>query len=46
MKKIMPSINNFPIFLQFCDLEYEGKKPNLSKIDSLCTVGNLANYII
>ena len=46
MKKVIPSINNFPIFLHFGDLEYEGKKTNLSKIDSLCTVGNLANYII
>ena len=48
MKEIMPCINNFSIFLQhFCDLEYNGEKNlNLSKIDSLGLVGNLANYII
>ena len=48
MKEIIPSINNFPIFLQhFCDLEYDEKKKNLnlSKIDSLGSVGNLVNYI-
>ena len=27
MKEIIPSTNNFPIFLQhFCDLEYDEKK--------------------
>ena len=46
MKEMIPSVNNFPIFLEhFCDLEYDEKKNlNLSKIDSLGSVGNLANY--
>ena len=32
MKKVIPSINNFPIFLHFGDLEYEEKKQTYQKL--------------
>ena len=46
MQEIIPSINNFPIFLHhFWDLGYDQKKkPKPLKNDSLGTCGILANF--